>query len=280
MVLDGRTPQSPEESRLLPEQRQLQVAALLAGLDAVALDDLARRFGVSAQTIRRDLARLERKGLVRRTHGGAVTRDALNLSEPAFLARQTEHSAAKTAIARLALGLLRSGESIYLDASTTVLALVGLLPQDWAGDVVVTSLPAAVEVSRLPGARLMVVGGEFRHSSRSFGGPLAEQMLEHMAVNTALISARAIHHRLGLMEAHAGEAALKRSILSRADRVIVLADGSKLGRVAVHRVTGVDRIEALITDCSAAPEELDEIRRVPCNVYVAETAAAAARSAP
>jgi DeoR/GlpR family transcriptional regulator of sugar metabolism len=271
MELDSR---APDESRLLPEQRQLQVAALLAGMDAVALDDLARRFGVSTQTIRRDLARLERKGLVRRTHGGAVTRDALNLSEPAFLARQSQHSAAKTAIAHVALGLLRPGESLYLDASTTVLALVGLLPPDWTGDVVVTSLPAAVEVSRLASARLMVVGGEFRHSSRSFGGPLAEEMLGHMAVDTVLMSARAIHHRLGLMEAHAGEAALKRSILARADRVIVLADSSKLGRVAVHRGTGVEHVDALITDGSAAPEELDELRRVPCNVYVAQLATA------
>lgn len=266
-----------DESRLLPEQRQLQVAALLAATDAVALDDLARRFGVSEQTIRRDLARLERKGLVRRTHGGAVTRDALNLSEPAFLSRQSQHSTAKTAIAHLALGLLRQGESLYLDASTTVLALVGLLPTDWTGDVVVTSLPAAVEVSRLPGARLMVVGGEFRHSSRSFGGPLAEEMLGHMAVNTVLMSARAIHHRLGLMEAHAGEAALKRSILSRADRVLVLADSSKLGRVAVHRVTGIESIDALITDCAAPQEELDELRRVPCAVYVAETSGSCGR---
>ena len=274
MELESR---APGESRLLPEQRQLQVAALLAGMDAVALDDLARRFGVSTQTIRRDLARLERKGLVRRTHGGAVTRDALNLSEPAFLARQSQHSAAKTAIAHVALGLLRPGESLYLDASTTVLALVGLLPPDWTGDVVVTSLPAAVEVSRLASARLMVVGGEFRHSSRSFGGPLAEEMLGHMAVNTVLMSARAIHHRLGLMEAHAGEAALKRSILTRADRVIVLADSSKLGRVAVHRVTGVEHVDALITDGCAAAEEVDELRRVPCNVYVAQVAVPASR---
>ena len=277
MALGTLPSQAQDESRLLPEQRQLQVAAMLAGTDAVALDDLARRFGVSEQTIRRDLARLERKGLVRRTHGGAVTRDALNLSEPAFISRQSDHAAAKNAIAHVALGLLRPGESLFLDASTTVLALVGLLPPDWSGDVVVTSLPAAVEISRLASVRLIVVGGEFRHSSRSFGGPLAEEMLEHMAVNTVLMSARAIHHRLGLMEAHAGEAALKRSILTRADRVIVLADGSKLGRVAIHRVTGVDHIDALITDFSASTDELDAIRRVPCNVCVAEVPCAGAR---
>ncbi len=276
MAIHTRSPR-PDESRLLPEQRQLQVAALLAGTDAVALDDLARRFGVSAQTIRRDLARLERKGLVRRTHGGAVTRDALNLSEPAFISRQSEHAAEKKAIAHVALSLLRPGESLFLDASTTVLALVNLLPPDWSGDVVVTSLPAAVEMSRLAGVRLMVVGGEFRHSSRSFGGPLAEEMLERLAVSTVLMSARAIHHRLGLMEAHAGEAALKRSILARADRVIVLADSSKLGRVAIHRVCGVDLARALITDCGASADELDGLRRVPCDVRVADVPGAEAR---
>ena len=245
---------------LLPAQRQLQLAELLASADAVALDDLARRFGVSTQTVRRDLALLERQGLVRRTYGGAVTRAALDLSEPAFVARESVHAAEKRLIAQATLGLLAPGDSLFLDASTTALALARLLPDDWSGDVVATSLPVATEMARRPGVRLVLVGGEFRHSSRSFSGPLAQELLGRLYVRTACVSARGIHPQRGLSEAHAGEAALKRIVLGHAERLLVLADSSKLGVTATHAVGPVDVIDTLITDSRADATLLDALR--------------------
>jgi DeoR/GlpR family transcriptional regulator of sugar metabolism len=260
---------APDGERLLPAQRQLQLAGLLAGSDAVALDDLARRFGVSTQTVRRDLARLERQGLVRRTYGGAVTRLALDLSEPAFVAREHVQAAEKRAIAQAALPLLRPGGSLFLDASTTVLALARLLPDDWQGEVVVTSLPAAMEMSRRPGVRLTVVGGELRHSSRSFGGPLAQEMLSRLFVETACISARGLHPEHGLTEAHPGEAALKRIVLQHAGRVILLVDSSKLGRTATHHVAPAEAVGTLITDTGADDEIVAAIRQRRVEVIAA-----------
>src|SRR5919202_1034043 len=110
-------------NRLLPAQRKIQLASLVAGADVLTLDALARQLGVSTQTIRRDLAHLERQGLVRRTHGGAITRAALERSEPAFVAREANQAAEKRAIAQTALAGLRRGETIFFDASTTVLTL-------------------------------------------------------------------------------------------------------------------------------------------------------------
>lgn len=260
-----------EEDRLLPAQRQLQLASLLAGADAVTLDALARKFGVSTQTIRRDLARLERQGLVRRTYGGAITREALDLSEPAFVARERAQSTEKRAIAQAALATLRAGESIFLDASTTVLALARLLPDDWVGEVVVTSLPAAREVSRQPGVRLTVVGGEFRHSSRSFGGPLAQEMLQHLCVTTAYMSARGVHPERGLTEAHAGEAALKRIIVANAERVILLVDSSKLGKTAAQRIAPLSAIALMITDSGAPFDVVTDLRSRGVEVVIAES---------
>jgi DeoR family fructose operon transcriptional repressor len=258
-----------EGTRLLPAQRQLKLTRLLAGADAVSLDMLAREFGVSTQTIRRDLIQLEQQGLVRRTYGGAVTREALELSEPAFVARERTHGAEKRAIAQVALTSLRRGESVFLDASTTVLALARLIPDDWTGEIVVTSLPAAMVVSRRPGVRLTVVGGEFRHSSRSFGGPLAQEMLRSLCVTTAYISARGVHPKRGLTEAHAGEAALKRIILANAERVIGLVDSSKLGKTASHRVAPVSALDLLITDSGAAASCINELRSLGVQVVIA-----------
>jgi DeoR/GlpR family transcriptional regulator of sugar metabolism len=271
--MDGNGDLGPGE-HLLPAQRHLQLAELLAGADAVALDDLARRFGVSTQTVRRDLAMLERQGLVRRTYGGAVTRAALDLSEPAFVARESVHAAEKRLIAQATLGLLVRGDSLFLDASTTALALARLLPDDWAGDVVATSLPVATEMARRPSVRLVLVGGEFRHSSRSFSGPLAQEMLSRLYVRTACISARGIHPQHGLSEAHAGEAALKRIVLGHAARVLVIADSSKLGMTATHAVGPVDVIDTLITDGQADPGVLDTLRGSGVQVLLGGTAPA------
>lgn len=268
---DGRQPED-RDGRLMPAQRQLQLASLLAGTDAVSLDELARRFDVSGQTIRRDLGVLERQGLLRRTFGGAVSRATMNLSDPAFIARENVRAVEKRAIARLALAYARPEDAIFLDASTTVLALARLLPDDWVGDVVVTSLPAAMEMSRRPGVRLTIVGGEFRHSSRSVAGPLAEEMLQRLRVNTAFVSARAVDPQDGLMEAHAGEAAVKRAVLTRARRTIALADSSKLGRTVLHHIAPLGTADVLITDSRAEPEMIERLRGRCGQVLVADVA--------
>lgn len=255
--------------RLLPAQRKLQLASLVAETDVLTLDALAHRLGVSTQTIRRDLAHLERQGLVRRTYGGAITREALERSEPAFVAREATRAAEKRAIAQAALASLRCGETIFFDASTTVLTLARLLPDDWQGEIVVTSLPAAMEVSRLPGAQLTVVGGEFRYSSRSFGGPLAEEMLQRLCVGTAYISARGLDLQRGLMEAHAGEAALKRIIMGNAARTTVLVDSSKLGATALHRIAPLNAVHTVITDSQAPAGLVAGMRKHGVEVLIA-----------
>lgn len=256
--------------RLLPAQRKLQLAGLVAEADVLTLDALARKLGVSTQTVRRDLAHLERQGLVRRTYGGAITREALDRSEPAFVAREATQAAEKRAIAQAALSLLRRGEPIFFDASTTVLMLARLLPDDWQGEIVVTALPAATEVARLAGVQLTVTGGEFRFSSRSFGGPLTEEMLQRLCVGTAYISARGIDLQRGLMEAHAGEAAIKRIIMANAQRTVVLVDSSKFGVTATHRIAPLSAVHAVITDSQAPADLVAQMRQQGVDVRVAQ----------
>jgi len=256
-------------NRLLPAQRKLHLTRLVTEADVFTLDALARKLGVSTQTIRRDLAHLERQGLVRRTYGGAITREALDWSEPAFIAREATWAVEKRAIAQTAVASLRRGEIVFFDASTTVLTLARLLPDDWQGEIIVTSLPAAVEVSRHPGVQLLVVGGEFRFSSRSFGGPLTEELLQRLCVGTAYISARGIDLRRGLMEAHGGEAALKRIIMGNAERTIALVDSSKLGVTATHRIAPLSAVHTLITDSRAPADIVAAMRNQGPEVLVA-----------
>ena len=261
-----------KEERVLPASRQIELANALAKADVLAIDDLARRFGVSMQTIRRDLAVLEQRGLGRRTYGGVVVRDAIEVAEPLFLAREQEHGPEKHAIAQYALSQLQPGESIFLDAATSVLALARLLPDDWVGDVVVSSLPAANEVARRPGVRLTLIGGEFRESSRCFVGPIAERTCQDLYVDVALISARGIHPRHGLTESTSEHARLKRTILGNADRTIVLADSSKFMRTAPYQVAPLDAVQLVITDEAARGTPAFELLEARQRVVVAPLA--------
>ena len=129
----------------------MALADLLEQNPVLTVDDLARRFNVSAQTVRRDFQYLEQRGLITRTYGGAVARNGDPLShERTFLAREAERSAQKQAIARVALALVEPGATVIMDASTTALHLARALPPDIELTAIVNALPVGTELSRRP----------------------------------------------------------------------------------------------------------------------------------
>src|SRR5579885_2465083 len=178
---------------MLAIQRRMALADLLEESAVLTVDELARRFNVSTQTVRRDFLYLEQRGLIRRTYGGAVARDDDPLSrERAFLAREAEHAAQKRAIAREALSLVAPGSTVMLDASTTVLELARALPLDVELTAIVNALPVGMELGRRPSVTVTSLGGTMRHTSLSFAGPIAEANLRRLFADTAFISARGL----------------------------------------------------------------------------------------
>lgn len=236
--------------RTLPAGRQLAMARFLAerASKVVDLPSLARRFEVSEQTIRRDLKRLEEQGLVSRTFGGAIVNGPVQREEPAFHEREHLNAAGKHAVAEAALPLLRDGEGVFFDASSTVLHLVRQVPVTWSGDATTSGLPALTELMRREQARVTVLGGTYEHRSRCIRGEPARRQLEELRFDTAFVSARSLHLGLGLCEASPGEAELKRVLLGTAARIIVLIDGTKLGKTAAHHYADLDQVHQLITD--------------------------------
>jgi len=261
-----------EGCAMLAVQRRRALADLLGENPVLAVDDLARRFAVSTQTVRRDLQYLEQRGLIRRAYGGAVARDqdALTLSrESAFRAREEERAAQKKAIARQALGLVESGQTVIFDASTTVLQLAHALPLDIELTAIVNALPVGMELSRRPHMEITAIGGTLRQTSLSLTGPIAEANLRRLYADTAFISTRGLSIGRGLTEANPYEAALKEIMIANAARVVVLADSSKLGRSALSFFAPLDRITTLITDDEADPRALSQLRELGLDVIVA-----------
>ncbi|MGH3661817.1 MAG: DeoR/GlpR family DNA-binding transcription regulator [Micromonosporaceae bacterium] len=251
-----------------PEARREHI--LEAVLDGpISVEELADRFGVTASTIRRDLAQMKSAGLLLRTYGGAASAlQEQGIDEREQLARQE-----KAAIARVAATYVEDGHQVYLDAGTTCGALAGLLVKRHDLTVVTSGLSAIDALSRAEAVETILLGGSLRAVSRATVGPYAELVMRRLQLTTAFLGADAVDPDQGLCEASPAQAALKDLVISRASTVVVVADSTKLGTAddASGRVwTPLDVPWTLVTDWRATPAQLAPFRRLPaCTVQVA-----------
>jgi DeoR family fructose operon transcriptional repressor len=255
---------------MLAFERRMALAELLEQSPVLTVDDLAHRFRVSPQTVRRDFQYLEQKGLISRRYGGAVAREEDQSGrERAFLARESERILQKQAIALAALDLVKPGTTVIMDASTTVFELARALPASIQLTAIVNALPIGAELSRRSQVSLTMLGGTLRHASLSFSGPIAENALHRLFVDTAFISVRGLSLLHGLTEANVSEASLKETMVRNAARVVTLADSSKLERTALSAFAPIRSVSVLVTDDGADPTVVTQLRDAGIDVRVA-----------
>jgi DeoR/GlpR family transcriptional regulator of sugar metabolism len=232
------------EHRLLTAERERLILQLLKGQKVVSVAELSRELGVSEATVRRDLRDMDARGLLRRVRGGATLIEDSRV-EPLFSDKEGKQTAEKERIARLALGLIEDHDSIYLDGGSTVLALARLLDQRSGLTIVTNSLTAASELMESK-HRLILVGGEFRAISRTLVGPLSRHIVRSLNVNKAFMGTIGFVAADGLTTTDPGEAFTKTEVMKRSEKVILLADHTKLGKRSLARSEGA--IHTLITD--------------------------------
>jgi DeoR family transcriptional regulator, fructose operon transcriptional repressor len=255
---------------MLAFERRMALADLLKQNPVLTIDELARQFGVSPQTMRRDFQYLADQGLLTRTHGGAVARSTDGLGfEGTFKLRTAQRAPQKAAIARAALALVTPGSTVMMDASTSVLALAQRLPRDAELHAIVNALPIGSELSLRSGVTTTVVGGTLRPTSLSSSGPLAETMLRRLFADTAFISARGLSLERGLTEASPSESALKEIMIANSNRVVALVDSSKFDRTALSFFGPVTDLDVVVTDDEADSSLLRGLRERGIEVHVA-----------
>lgn len=238
------------------EERQQAIATLVGQRGRVSVADLAERYGVTSETVRRDLAVLDRMGLVRRVHGGAVPAAALTAIELGTTEREATHTAEKERIAKAALDYLPpTGGSVLFDAGTTTARIAALLPADRELVGVTNSLPVATRLSGHAGVQLHLLGGRVRGITQAAVGPDTLRVLAGLRVDTAFIGTNALTGAHGLSTPDVDEAAVKRAMVASAHRVVVVADSSKIGREDFVRFAGIDDIDVLVTD-SGIPDSV------------------------
>ncbi len=247
--------------------RRHRILERVAAEQTIHVGDLARELGVSEMTIRRDIRRLERDGFLRRTYGGA-TAHVTRSFDLAFNARALQHSREKRLIGIAALDLIGEARLLYLGIGTTAEQVARYLPARDDLSIVTASLPIASLLGTRP-VRVTVLGGRVLRDELHCVGAIAVRNLGRFRFDLAIVGAAGVSERWGLTELTDEEAEVQRTAIERAERVVVIADGSKVGAVTAAIVTSADPIDVLVTDASANPAELDALAAKGVEIVVA-----------
>ncbi|MEV4218715.1 DeoR/GlpR family DNA-binding transcription regulator [Nonomuraea sp. NPDC049725] len=243
------------------------MAELIVRQGSASVTELAESFGVSVMTVHRDLDELERQGMVRKVRGG-VTAQASNVWESNIAYRRQAHAAEKDAIARVVAGLIEPGSSVMLDDSTTALAVARRLAQMAPLTVVTNFLEAIRLLAGAPDIRLIALGGEYHATHDSFLGLGCVDAAQAVSTDVVVVSTSAISEQYAFHQEQ--EIVLvKRAMLRSGARRILAVDGSKLARVALHRVAALDEFDLVVVDSNAPAALLQRLRDHHRNVEVA-----------
>jgi len=262
---------------MFAEERQLLIADLVTDRGRVTVSDLATRFNITSETVRRDLDALEKARQLRRVHGGAVAIDRMSLSEPSLQERQTQRLDEKSRIAQAALTLIptsRTG-SMILDSGTTTEHLADLLAQ-WSppapGDqllVITNALPIAWKLSNNLAIHLHVLGGRVRGLTSAIVGSGTIEQLGALRPDIAFVGANGVNATFGLSTPDSVEASVKAAIVRSARRVVALADSSKLDEETLVCFAELRDIDTLITDAPPSAELAAALAAADVEVVIA-----------
>lgn len=252
------------------EERQHEIVTQARELGRVSVAELAVRFDVTPETIRRDLDALSGRGLLSRVHGGAVPAEKLRLAEASVDTRETSFPEEKLAIARRAVGLLprREGLTVVVDAGTTTARLCSLLP-DWVSTVVTNSVSSAGLLAERQDLEVLLLGGIVRNLTQATVGSNALDALRSLRVDVAFLGANGVSAAHGFSTPDPHEGAVKQAMVRCATQVYVLADASKLDNEYLVRFAEVDEVDALITDARLPGNKAAELRAAGLSVELA-----------
>jgi len=236
------------------EERRAAILGRL-GIDGRAqVVALAEELGVSEVTIRQDLAYLEERGLLRRTHGGAIpVETGYEMSFEDMTGEKTEE---KARIAARAAALVHEGETILLDVGTTTTAVAKALAGRRNLTIVTNALNIALILEGSPGITVIVTGGTLRAKQHSLVNPLAMDVLQRIRADRAILGANGVESVAGVTNANFPEAEIKRVMANRAREKILVADSGKIGRIAAAVVAPVTAFDRLITGAEAVESEI------------------------
>lgn len=253
------------------EERQRTIVNLALRYDRVAVAELAVRFGVTTETIRRDLDILDKRGLLRRVHGGAVLAENVAMVETAVSEREPAFVAQKTRIAEAALAYLPpAGSTVIFDSGTSVATLAASVPHGELGTVVTNSVPVAAQLAAgSSSTRVHLLGGRVRGLTQATVGGDAVAGVSRLRCEVAFLGANGVSVGHGFSTPDPEEAAVKEAMVASARKVVVLADTSKIGVEHLVTFAPLSAADVLITDAGISTNDRAELKSAGIEVVVA-----------
>ncbi|SDO41484.1 transcriptional regulator, DeoR family [Nakamurella panacisegetis] len=241
-------------------ERRQQILTLARQDGRVAVNDLAASLRVAPETVRRDLADLEKQGLVQRVHGGALPVDRIGF-EGTVSSRAERNQPEKARIAAKALTEIRDAEVIFLDEGSTAVMLARALDPERPLTVVTGSIPVITELSAHPRISAILLGGPLRSGSMAASGSWPARMLAEIVVDVAFIGTNGLTVERGLTCPDLGVATVKRAAVAAARRSVLLADATKFGRDSFAVFAKVPEMDLVISETSAPRMVVEQIRK-------------------
>jgi DeoR/GlpR family transcriptional regulator of sugar metabolism len=245
---------------MLTVERQLKIAELVDKNGGIRTSELSSMFDVSEMTILRDLSFLEQQGILKRVYGGAIAAKN-STQELSSILRQEIHSEEKDKIAQKALKLISDGDSLFLDSSTTALALARRLSGKMNLTVVSNGFDVLNELKANPDIKLISPGGELNKTTYTFVGPHTDNMLREFFADKAFISVAGVSISAGLTVENQIQSHVKHIMLTNALQRIVLVDSSKFDLVKLSKVCNVGEIGTIVTDKKPPKEYLSYFKK-------------------
>ncbi len=239
-------------------ERRYRLLNILQEQPGIRVPDLARQLEVSEGTIRNDLRALAASGKLTRVWGGGIPMEERGVS-PTFATRARMNQPAKQAIARVASGLAADGDSLLLDASTTVFQMAHFLQDRHNLTVVTNGIEVGQELARDPSNTVILLGGILRPDGSAITRPLNDYLLKDLHIKTAFISSSGFSIEAGLTEVDLHEAQFKRAMIASAGRLVALIDSSKFGKVDLTSCARIEQVSHIFTDVELSPEWRDKL---------------------
>jgi DeoR family transcriptional regulator of aga operon len=253
---------------MMGEERRKQILQIVHSKGRVKVNELADLFNISAVTIRIDLNELHRRGLLLRSHGGAVLPDTI-LRESPFHERLQAHSEEKRRIGAMAVTLIDDGETIILDSGTTTLEIARHIKKKQGLQIITNGVNIAAELLDARDARLFIVGGMVGWQSASITGSISEGMLEQFSADKLFLSGAGCDPDFGVSDAYVEETMVNKAMMRISREIILVADASKFSKRSVSRIAAFSEIDTVVSDTSLPLETQEKLRSMGCNVILA-----------
>ena len=250
-------------------ERHQKIYELLRNHKNLSIDKLSSILEISKMTVRRDLDRLTRKGIVQRVHGGVII-SRTNEYEPPHMIRSSEMMQEKQMIGRLAASLIKDNAVIIVDIGSTLLELVRNIPENNNITVITNWMPVAVELSKKRGLfNLVLTGGKVLTDELSIVGNYPKEMLKDFNADIAFLGVGGISDKFGITDFNMDEVQVKKQMIKSSREVIVLADHSKFNRVAPMKIADIKLIDKIITDDGLNEKDKINIERFGTEIIIA-----------